>query len=115
MSSTETEAADLGPRYREVLGAWLKLALVYNGGLGLVTVLLLWGLLLTTRVAFQVADGAILANFCFLLGPTVELVARRCGFRETKPLRWTLFALGFGFSLLLALAACFSLAFTGPG
>lgn len=113
-SSDEVEvAAKSDPRYGEVLDAWLKLALVYNGGLGLVTLLILGSMLLTWRVAILTGEGAFVANLCFLLGPVSELIARRAGFRKTKPLRWTLFVLGFGFSLLLALAACASL-YWGP-
>ncbi len=104
-----------GPRYGEVIDVWLKLGLAYNASLALLTALLLGEALTTWKVGIQVLDGAFLANLGFLLGPMSELAARRAGFRRTRAFRWIVFGLGFGLSLLLALGACFSLAFTGPG
>jgi hypothetical protein len=88
--------------YGPVIDAWLKLALVYNAGLALITILGLGSRLLDPATDIEVFGGAILANFCFLLGPAVEIVARRLGYRGAT-LRWVLFALGFALAAGLAL------------
>lgn len=91
-----------------VIDAWLKLGGVYNGGLAAVTLLLLNVQLVSPLVLVQVAFGALIANACFLLGPAIELVARRCGY-DGGWLRWLLFVPGFLFALLLALVSCVTL------
>lgn len=91
--------------YAAVVEAWVRLGLVYNGALAGVTVLCLGLSLLRPSIAVQVGVGAVLANMCFLLGPAIELVARRWGYRGTG-LRWILFVPGLGLALLLALISC---------
>src|SRR5690606_31055691 len=81
--------------YAGVVEAWVRLGAVYNGLLVVVTLLLLNVELLRPVVMFQVGAGAFLANLCFLLGPAVELVARRLGYRG-EWLRWILFLPGLG-------------------
>lgn len=90
--------------YGEVIDAWLKLGLVYNGSLAALTVVLLRELLFSP-LALNVAFGALIANLCFLLGPASEIVARRIGFRETVVFRSLVFAAGFSLALLLAFAS----------
>jgi hypothetical protein len=90
--------------YGEVIEAWLRLGLVYNAGLTGVTVLCL-GTSLFSFAIFEAAIGAVLANLCFLLGPAIELGARRVGHRAVW-LRWALFVPGFCLALLLALVTC---------
>jgi len=97
------------PRYAEVIDAWLRLGLVYNGSLGGLTALILWPLMLDGGVIASVVAGALVANVCFLLGPGIELVARRFGFKKTRPLRWTLFVAGLGIAGILAIVSCVSL------
>ena len=88
--------------YGPAIDAWLKLALVYNGGLGLLTVFALGRRLLDPVTLFNVIGLALMANFCFVLGPAAEIVARRLGYRGTM-LRWVLFALGFTLAFIFAL------------
>jgi hypothetical protein len=109
LASPETTESEASPAYGEVIDAWLKLGLIYNGGLGGLTLLLLNTRLLHLGIALEVLAGAVVANLCFLSGPVIELIGRRLGFKSTQPLRWTLFVVGFGLSLLLALASCLSL------
>lgn len=90
--------------YTGVIDAWLRLGLVYNGGLTLVTVLCL-GSSLFSLVVLEAAVGAVIANVCFLLGPAIELGARRLGYRGDR-LRWLLFVPGLCLALLLAVGAC---------
>jgi hypothetical protein len=94
--------------YGSAIDAWLKLALAYNGGLALVTLLFLnLRLLRDPEVIFPVLFGALVANACFLLGPAIELFARRFGYRGVA-LRWTLFSLGYAFAAFLTIGYCLS-------
>ena len=91
--------------YAGVIEAWLRLGAVYNGALVVVTFLLLNVSLFRPSIAVQVGLGAFVANLCFLLGPAIELAARRFGHRGDW-LRWILFLPGLGLALLLALISC---------
>lgn len=91
--------------YAGVVDAWIRLGAVYNGLLALETLLLLNVKLLRPAVLIEVGAAAFLANLCFLLGPAIELAARRLGYRGGW-LRWILFGSGLGLALLLALLVC---------
>ncbi|MGE0713381.1 MAG: hypothetical protein AB7N76_35920 [Planctomycetota bacterium] len=96
-----------GPDYGEVLDAWLRLGGFYNGALALLTVGVLQTRVLSHVV--QLGLGALLANLLFLIGPALEIYARRFGLRETHPLRLLLFIPGLVLGLGLALANCITL------
>lgn len=96
--------------YGGAIDAWLRLGLVYNGALTLVT--LAWGgLYLAVRglpasrwlvvIPVRVLILAAIANLFFLIGPGLELTARRLGYRG-QALRWFLFVPGLIVALLLA-------------
>jgi hypothetical protein len=91
--------------YGDVFGAWLKLGLVYDAGLVALCVAALGERLLLVPILVQVAVGAALANLCFLIGPAIDLIARRLGYRGAI-LRWLLFVSGFALALVLALDCC---------
>lgn len=96
------------PPYGAALDSWLKLGVLYNSGLALVTVLTLLarGRILDPLVWIQVAIGAVLANICFVTGPGIELVALRLGYRGHL-LRAILFLVGWLLAGLLAGLCCF--------
>src|SRR5690606_38151292 len=103
LEAAAPRAAD-GPGYHAALESWLKLALVYNAVLGVITLGAL-GTAVLAHYGFQVVDGAILANLCFLLGPAVDLGALKLGFRGPW-LRAFLFTAGLGLASLLTLMCC---------
>jgi hypothetical protein len=92
--------------YNAVIEAWFKLGGIYNGGLVVLTLVVLRGQLFTMEGMGLAIPGAVLANLCFLLGPACEVVARRLGWRETTPLRLGLFLAGFLLALGMTLVAC---------
>ncbi len=94
--------------YVGVVEGWVRLGAFYNASLLAVTLLLLNVSLLRPSIAVEVGFGAVVANVCFLLGPAIELVARRLGYRGGW-LRWILFLPGLGLALLLALISCLTL------
>lgn len=100
---TSRVADDRG--YGEAIDAWLKLGIVYNAVLVAITGLALNVHLLRLPLLVEVVAGAVGANVCFLLGPALELFARRLGYRG-KLLRWCLFVPGLLVAMVLALAVC---------
>ena len=98
----ETTAA---PRYGAALDAWARLWVAYNVMLTAATFLSLGRVMLDSWVLTQVIIAALIANVCFMLGPSIEFAARRLGYRGTT-LRWTLFVVGLALALTLTLGAC---------
>ena len=95
--------------YSSAIDAWLKLWLVYNAGLTLITLLCANVKFVQDPMLFAGAIfGAIFANIPFVFGPAVELFARRLGYRGAF-LRHVVFALGFGFAAIVTIASCLSL------
>ena len=112
-ASIEDPAADQKPALREIVLAWEKLRLIYNGLLAIPGALVLVmfiqkGGMPVPAAVISAAFVALGANACFFLGPLAELYLRGL-FRRGEPIgrgRWLIFGAGVVFSLgtfLLAL------------
>lgn len=113
----ESPAAALAPPEAlgigEILPAWERLRIYYNGILFLETILLgllmlgTRGLLFTDRLIETALVGAVGANVCFCAGPCAEFYLSRVGLGG-RASRLILFWAGMGLSLLLVIAALLS-------
>jgi hypothetical protein len=107
-SSPAIPADDQRPALREIVLAWEKLRLLYNG------LLVVPGLLVLNAMISQLGMAlieavlsavfvAVCANLCYLLGPVTELYLRGL-FRQGQPLgrgRWLIFGSGTLLSFFL--------------
>jgi hypothetical protein len=107
-SSPAAPADDQRPALREIVLAWEKLRLFYNGILALPGILVLNAMLGELSVGFSEAVlaavfVAVSANLCFFLGPLAELYLRGL-FRQGQTLgrgRWLIFGSGTLLSFFL--------------
>lgn len=96
-----------------IIGWWEKRRLAFNlfvGGAGVVT--LAWSSLLIALPPISIAPFVpwqgvvafgVLANICYLLGPTTEILIDRIWGREVLPTGPVLYRMGLTFSVGLAL------------
>lgn len=107
-SSPALPADDQRPALREIVLAWEKLRLLYNGILAIPGLLVVnsmigqFGITLVEAI-LSAAFVAVAANLCFLLGPVAELYLRGL-FRQGQPLgrgRWLIFGSGTLLSFFL--------------
>jgi len=95
---------------------WEKRRVPYNlfvGGGGLATVglvslnslLLPPGNGLTWEILYPIVAFGVMANICYTLGPTIEIIITKLWGREVRPVGPALFRMGLTFSLGLAFVA----------
>jgi hypothetical protein len=99
-SSPALPADDQRPALREIVLAWEKLRLLYNGLLAVPGILVLNSMIgqFGMRLAEAILSGvfvAVCANLCYLLGPVAELYLRGLFGR------WLIFGSGTLLSLFL--------------
>src|SRR5262245_13974135 len=87
--------------------AWEKLRVVFNAALVFVVLLSAGSALLDGKFWHFLAEGALIANLCFCLGPVAEGYLIFFGVNR-QAVRWIVFALGALLGCLLAFAAVFA-------
>jgi hypothetical protein len=118
--STLTEFLFPAPARRTptaIIGWWERRRLAYNvwvGSAGLVSVSVLIGASLLfgdgvrlTEVLIPTTIFGVMANVCYLLGPTIEILIEKLWGRSVLPTGPTLFRMGLTFSVGLALFPAF--------
>lgn len=94
--------------FTAIIRRWEKLRLIYNATLVLL-VLLLVVIVFPARLTnvvfwFEVVVGAVIANLCYLAGPTIEGYARYFGLWANF-MTWLLFLAGTGLAAILAIGS----------
>jgi len=103
-------ASNLSEIAKRTFLAWEKLRLAYLAILALVTVASFFviGNVSVGEFIFAAVFGGILANVCYFAAPMVETYIGWLGF-PTRALRIALFALGTGFTALMAVYSIWEL------
>lgn len=109
--SPSTSSQSLAAIAKSTFLAWEQLRILYIVVMGLITVLSLgmdMTIITELRTVMLIAEGALLANFCYFAGPIVETYVRWLGYNR-KWVRWFLFVGGTTLTAILAIASMASL------
>lgn len=109
--SPSTSSQSLAAIAKSTFLAWEQLRILYIVVMGLITVLSLgmdMTIITELRTVMSIAEGALLANFCYFAGPIVETYVRWLGYNR-KWVRWFLFVGGTTLTAILAIASMASL------
>lgn len=109
--SPPTSSQTLAAIAKSTFLAWEQLRILYIVVLGLITLLSLgmdMAIITELRTILLIAEGALLANFCYFAGPVVETYVRWLGYNR-KWVRWFLFVGGTTLTAILAIASIISL------
>jgi hypothetical protein len=88
------------PPFMEVFFAWEKMRLLYNALMGVLVICIVVKAGFGFSIGVWIAEGAVLANLCFCIGPIAEGYLCWLGLPH-QTTRWVLFCWGCVISIFL--------------